>query len=126
MKEEKKSRNKALEQVEKSSGKPGMPKATWKALDRRLPSDVVVTIDGPARAGKNVTGELLAVAMGADALGFIFAAGSPRLMRPEHVRDITKRLPPGVVTVGVFRNERPERVVETVQRCAGRLRLRQS
>lgn len=61
---------------------------------------------------------LLAVAMGADALGFIFAAGSPRLMRAEHVRDITKRLPPGVVTVGVFRNERPERVVETVQRCA--------
>jgi phosphoribosylanthranilate isomerase len=60
---------------------------------------------------------LLAVAMGADALGFIFAAGSPRLMRREHVRDIVKRLPPGVVTVGVFRNERPERVVETVQAC---------
>ena len=35
---------------------------------------------------------LLAVAMGADALGFIFAAGSPRLMQREHVRGIVKRL----------------------------------
>ncbi len=57
---------------------------------------------------------LLAVAMGADALGFVFAPGSRRLVRPELVRDIVRRLPPGTVTVGVFRDERPERVVETV------------
>jgi phosphoribosylanthranilate isomerase len=60
---------------------------------------------------------LLSVAMGADALGFIFAAGSTRLMSGEHVRDIVKRIPQGIATFGVFRNERPERVVEIVQRC---------
>ena len=52
--------------------------------------------------------------MGADALGFNFAPGSRRLIRPDAVRDIVKRLPPETVTVGVFRDERPERVVEIV------------
>ena len=59
---------------------------------------------------------LLAVAMGADALGFVFAP-SPRQVHPETVRDIVKRLPHEVLTVGVFRNERPERVVEIINRC---------
>jgi phosphoribosylanthranilate isomerase len=58
---------------------------------------------------------LLAVAMGADAVGFVFAA-SPRQVHPETVRDIVKRLPYDVLTVGVFRNELPERVVEVVNR----------
>ncbi len=57
---------------------------------------------------------LLAVAMGADALGFVLAPGSRRLIRPDAVRDIIKRLPPETVTVGVFRDERPERLVEIV------------
>lgn len=57
---------------------------------------------------------LLAVAMGADALGFMFAPGSRRLVRPDQVKSIVRRLPPETVTVGVFRDERPERVVETV------------
>lgn len=57
---------------------------------------------------------LLAVALGADALGFNFAPGSTRQVTPGTVRDILKRLPPGTVTVGVFRDERPERVVEIV------------
>jgi phosphoribosylanthranilate isomerase len=56
---------------------------------------------------------LLAVAMGADAVGFIFAP-SPRQISPSRVRDIVRRLPPEVLTVGVFRNELPERVVEVV------------
>lgn len=56
---------------------------------------------------------LLAVAMGADALGFVFAP-SPRQMSPEAVKAITRRLPPEILTFGVFRNERPERVVEVV------------
>ncbi|MGH8994156.1 MAG: phosphoribosylanthranilate isomerase [Acidimicrobiia bacterium] len=59
---------------------------------------------------------LLAVALGADAVGFVFAP-SPRRVHPEVVRDIVKRLPTEVVTVGVFRNERPEQVVEVVGRC---------
>jgi len=55
----------------------------------------------------------LRAAMGADAVGFIFAP-SPRQISPGHARDIVKRLPPEVLTVGVFRNELPERVVEVV------------
>jgi len=54
---------------------------------------------------------LLAVAMGADAVGFIMAP-SQRQIAPQKVYDITRRLPPEVLTVGVFRNELPERVVE--------------
>jgi phosphoribosylanthranilate isomerase len=60
---------------------------------------------------------LLAVAMGADALGFIFAQGSKRQVQAPLVADIVKRLPPDVTTIGVFRNELPERVVRTVERC---------
>ncbi len=56
---------------------------------------------------------LLAVAMGADAVGFIFAP-SKRQIAPSIARDIVKRLPPEVLTVGVFRDEAPSRVVEIV------------
>jgi phosphoribosylanthranilate isomerase len=57
---------------------------------------------------------LLAVALGADALGFVFAPGSPRRVTPETVGEILHRLPAGIITVGVFRDERQERVVEIV------------
>ena len=56
---------------------------------------------------------LLAVAMGADALGFVFAPSS-RQVAAGHVRDIVRRLPPEVLTVGVFRDESPQRVVDVV------------
>ncbi len=56
---------------------------------------------------------LLAVAMGADAVGFIFAP-STRQVAPGLVRDIVRRLPPEVVTVGVFRDALPESVVKVV------------
>jgi phosphoribosylanthranilate isomerase len=58
---------------------------------------------------------LLAVAMGADAVGFIFAP-SPRQVAPRLVNDIVRRLPPEILTVGVFRDEVPERVIEIVQK----------
>ncbi|HET9770003.1 MAG TPA: phosphoribosylanthranilate isomerase [Acidimicrobiia bacterium] len=58
---------------------------------------------------------LLAVAMGADAVGFVFAP-SPRQVHPEVVRDIIKRLPHDTLTIGVFRNETPERIVDIVGR----------
>jgi phosphoribosylanthranilate isomerase len=54
---------------------------------------------------------LLAVALGADALGFIFAP-SPRQMVAKKVYDITRRIPPEILTVGVFRDEHPQRVIE--------------
>ena len=49
---------------------------------------------------------LLAVAMGADAVGFVFAP-SPRQIAAQQVYDITRRLPPEILTVGVFRDEHP-------------------
>ncbi len=59
---------------------------------------------------------LLAVAMGADAVGFIFAP-SPRQVAAQVVYDITRRLPPEILTVGVFRNEHPKLVVDTAHRA---------
>ena len=58
---------------------------------------------------------LLAVAMGADAVGFVFAP-SPRQIAVQQAYDITRRLPPEVLTVGVFRDEHPKRVVDLVHR----------
>jgi phosphoribosylanthranilate isomerase len=52
--------------------------------------------------------------MDADAIGFVFAP-SPRQISPTIARDIAKRLPPEVMTVGVFRNEAPRRVVDIMQ-----------
>lgn len=64
---------------------------------------------------------LLATAMGADAVGFVFAP-SPRQIAPDLARDIVKRLPPEVLTVGVFRDQARQRVVEICNtvglRCA--------
>ncbi len=56
---------------------------------------------------------LLAVAMGADAVGFVFAP-SPRQMAIGAARDIARRLHPEVITVGVFRDAAPQRVVDVV------------
>ena len=59
---------------------------------------------------------LFAVAMGADAVGFIFAP-SVRQVAARQVYDITRRLPPEILTVGVFRDEHPERVIDTLDRA---------
>lgn len=56
---------------------------------------------------------LLSIAVGADALGFVFAP-STRQVNAVRVGDIVKRLPPGVMTVGVFRNEVPSRIISIV------------
>ena len=57
---------------------------------------------------------LLAVALGADALGFNFAPGSPRQVTPTSSARSSIACPAGVITVGVFRDEVKERVVEMV------------
>jgi phosphoribosylanthranilate isomerase len=64
----------------------------------------------------NVDDALLAVAMGADALGFVFAS-SARQVQPVQVAEMVKQLPIEILTIGVFRNDLPERVVEIVNRC---------
>jgi phosphoribosylanthranilate isomerase len=70
--------------------------------------------DGPFVKICGITSEadaLLAVGMGASAVGFVFAP-SPRQMAPAAVADIVKRLPHEIVTVGVFRDEARQRVVD--------------
>jgi phosphoribosylanthranilate isomerase len=63
---------------------------------------------------------LLAVAMGADAVGFNFVPSSPRFLAVPRAADIVKRLPPEVLTVGIFRDEAPARVVDLVHQAGVR------
>lgn len=59
---------------------------------------------------------LLAVAMDADAVGFVFAP-STRQVSATRVYDITRRLPPEILTIGVFRDETPKRVIEVANKA---------
>jgi phosphoribosylanthranilate isomerase len=54
---------------------------------------------------------LFSVGLGASAVGFEFGLGD-RQIGVSTAHDIVRRLPAGVVSVGVFRNELPQRVVE--------------
>jgi phosphoribosylanthranilate isomerase len=56
-----------------------------------------------------------AVALGVDALGFIFFQQSPRYISPENAAAIIEKLPPFVSKVGVFVNENPHRILEVIQ-----------
>jgi phosphoribosylanthranilate isomerase len=58
-----------------------------------------------------------AIHCGADALGFVFFAQSPRCIGPERAAEIIRQLPPFVATVGLFVNEDPVRVREIAQTC---------
>ena len=51
-----------------------------------------------------------AVAAGADALGFVFYAPSPRHVTPQRAAQLTVHLPAFVTKVGLFVNESPETV----------------
>jgi len=59
----------------------------------------------------------MAAAMGVDALGFIFAAASPRVARPERVKEIIAQMPLFVDFVGVFVNHDPLEIVEIIEYC---------
>ncbi len=54
---------------------------------------------------------LLAVALGANAVGFVFSP-SKRQVNVATARDIARRLPPETLTVAVFRNESAQRAVD--------------
>jgi phosphoribosylanthranilate isomerase len=59
---------------------------------------------------------LLSISLGADAVGFIFAP-SARQVSVQLAGDIAKRLPPEILTVGVFRDEAPQRVVAAIHQA---------
>lgn len=54
---------------------------------------------------------LFSIGLGAGAIGFDFGP-TPRQISVNAAHDIVRRLPNGAVSVGVFRNEMPERIVE--------------
>ncbi|MGA1863574.1 MAG: phosphoribosylanthranilate isomerase [bacterium] len=60
---------------------------------------------------------LEAVRLGADALGFIFAKESPRLVEPEVVAGITACIPTFITNVGVFKDQDPEWIREVAHLC---------
>jgi len=64
----------------------------------------------------NLRDALLAVEMGADALGFIFAA-SPRQISPEKAREMIFDLPPFICKVGVFKDENISTVKKIMDYC---------
>jgi phosphoribosylanthranilate isomerase len=57
-------------------------------------------------------------ALGAAYVGFVFAAGSPRRITPERARVLAQACPPGVLKVGVFRDE-PASAVRDAVAAAG-------
>ena len=61
----------------------------------------------------------MALACGADALGFNFYQPSPRYIAPADVRTIIRRLPPLITTVGVFVNVDPPEGVAEIAHLAG-------
>ena len=64
----------------------------------------------------NADDAFAAVALGADALGFIFAP-SPRRISPEDARNIIQAIPPLVKTVGVFVDQDPAEIKGIIHFC---------
>lgn len=56
-----------------------------------------------------------AIDAGADFLGFNFYAGSPRYVAPAKARQIVRRLPKGIASVGVFVNASEKSMLEIAQ-----------
>jgi phosphoribosylanthranilate isomerase len=63
----------------------------------------------------NLEDALVAVYLGADALGFIFTKESPRAVTPDTARDIIKKLPPFMVSVGVFVDTPQEEILSIIK-----------
>lgn len=59
---------------------------------------------------------LLAVELGADAIGFIFYENSARYISPEKAYEISKQIPPFIERVGVFVHKSPTEINEICQK----------
>lgn len=65
----------------------------------------------------NLADASVALDAGADYLGFVLYARSPRAVQPDQLAEIVSQLGSGVRAIGVFVNETPERVVQIVEQC---------
>jgi phosphoribosylanthranilate isomerase len=65
----------------------------------------------------NLEDALAAAEYGADAVGFIFAAESPRFVPANQVRKIVSALPPFITTVGVFTAGDEKTIRDAVVEC---------
>jgi len=66
----------------------------------------------------NADDALTASGLGADALGFVFYKESPRHVSPDQAREIIRKLPPFITTVGVFVDTPPDEVEGIMRRAA--------
>src|SRR5690349_8815617 len=65
----------------------------------------------------NVDDALVAADAGADAIGLMFFKASPRNVSLDTAAQISKRLSPFVVRVGVFVNPEPDFVISAIMNC---------
>jgi phosphoribosylanthranilate isomerase len=61
-----------------------------------------------------------AVAAGADALGFVFAPGSPRILGVDEARVLAGQVPAFVSRVGLFMDQTQAEVEQVLAVCEGR------